>query len=171
VLSNGTLTQLPNPAGLGCGAAIAINNNGEVLGACGDGNSDSRAAVWVNGQPTDLGTLGGPQTSAAAINNLGQVVGFSQTSTDANHAFIWQNGKMTDLGPNFFPSAVNDHGVIVGGNEIYNGTLQNLQNLIPAGSPYQIQSANGINDNGQIIASAFDTTTDQTHALLLTPTG
>jgi hypothetical protein len=41
--------------------------------------------------------------------------------------------------------------VIVGEDQIYNGgALQNRNNLIPAGSPYQIQYANAINDNGQI---------------------
>jgi hypothetical protein len=77
---------------------------------------------------------------------------------------------MTDLGLNFFPAAINDNGVIVGGNEIYsNGTLQGLDTLIPAGTPYQIQSADAVNDNGQIVADAYDTATYQTHALLLTP--
>jgi len=47
--------------------------------------------------------------------------------------------------------------------------LQNLNTLIPAGSGYQIQSATGINDNGQIVANATDTATGQTHALLLNP--
>ena len=47
--------------------------------------------------------------------------------------------------------------------------MQNLNNLIPPGSPYQIQSATGINDNGQIVANAEDTATGQQHALLLTP--
>jgi len=77
---------------------------------------------------------------------------------------------MTDLGNNFSPAAVNDSGVIVGGQFVYsNGTLQNLNNLIPAGSPHQIESATGINDNGQIVANATDTATGQTHALLLNP--
>ena len=77
---------------------------------------------------------------------------------------------MTDLGSNFSPAAVNDSGVIVGEQFVYsNGTLQNLNNLIPAGSGYQIQNATGINDNGQIVANADDTATGQTHALLLNP--
>jgi probable HAF family extracellular repeat protein len=170
VLSNGTFTTLPNPTGLGCGGAIAINNNGEILGGCSDNSSDSRAAVWENGQPIDLGTLGGPATGAAAINNLGQVVGWSMTSTDADHPFLWQNGTMTDLGVSFFPAAINDNGVIVGDEFVYrNGTLQNLNNLIPAGTPYQIQYATAINNNGQIVAKAYDTATNQLHTLLLTP--
>jgi hypothetical protein len=79
---------------------------------------------------------------------------------------------MTDLGPNFSRTAVNDSGVIVGGQFVYSGgTLQNFNNLIPAGSGYQIQNATGINnnDNGQIVANADDTATGQTHALLLNP--
>ncbi len=35
--------------------------------------------------------------------------------------------------------------------------MQNLNNLIPAGSPYQIQYATAINDKGQIVANAYDT--------------
>jgi probable HAF family extracellular repeat protein len=178
VLSNGKFTQLPDPPGENCGAG-PINNNGVVLGGCDNASSYMRGVVWENGTPIDLGTLGGPQTGAAAINNLGQVVGWSQTSTDNDHPFLWSNGKMTDLGVApcnsssatcFFPAAINDNGVIVGGNEIYSaGKLQDLNTLIPAGSPYQIQYANAINNNGQIVADAYDTATYQTHALLLTP--
>ena len=165
VLSNGKFTQLANPTGLGCGA-IAINNNGEVLGGCGNSESDTRAAVWQNGTPTDIGTLGGPQTGAAAINNLGQVVGWSQTSTYADHPFLWNNGKMTDLGVSFFPAAINDNGVIVGDQFVYSGgTLQDLNTLVPAGTP-TIQDAKAINDNGQIVA---DTSAFGGEALLLTP--
>ena len=77
---------------------------------------------------------------------------------------------MTDLGPNFSPAAVNASGVIGGGQFVYRtGTLQNLNNLIPGGSGYQIQNATGINDNGQIVANATDSATGQTHALLLNP--
>ena len=72
---------------------------------------------------------------------------------------------MTDLGLNFFPSAINDNGVILGGDQIYRGgTLQNLNNLIPAGSGFTIDNATAINDKGQIVAEAGG------HTLLLTPT-
>jgi hypothetical protein len=67
---------------------------------------------------------------------------------------LWSNGTMTDLGLNFFPSAINGNGVIIGSGQIYSGgTLQNLNNLTPAGSP-QIDYAVAINDKGQILANA-----------------
>ena len=166
LLSNGKVTQLPNPSSFtlyNCGAS-AINNNGVILGGCDDTSSYEHAVVWQNGTPTDLGTFGGPQAEAAGINNLGQVVGFAQTSTDADHGFLWSNGTMTDLGLNFFPAAINDNGVIVGSDLIYKGgTLQNLNNLIPAGSGFTIDNATAINDKGQLVAEAGG------HTLLLTP--
>ena len=53
---------------------------------------------------------------------------------------------------------------MVGGPSIdTGGTVQNLNNLLPAGSP-TIQDATAINDNGQVVASATGS-----GAVLLTP--
>ena len=169
--ANGTVTALPEPGyatgSLGC-AAAAINNTGQIIGSCYAGGL-SHAVLWQNGTVADLGTLGGWQAAAAAVNNLGQVAGWAQTSTGATDGFLWSNGTMTDLG-SFVPAAINDNGVMVGGDQVYSGgTPQNLNNLIPAGTPYQITNATAINNNGQIAADARDTATGQTHALLLTP--
>ena len=170
VVSNGTITALPDPPGLSCSGATAINNNGQVLGDCGDSSGNSHGVVWTNGTPTVLPTLGGPYFAATAINNNGDVVGFGQTSTFAQHGFLYHNGTMTDLGNNVFLYAINDSDVMVGNNQVVsNGTQQDLQNLIPAGSPYQIDYATGINDNGQIVANAYDTATNRLTAILLTP--
>ena len=159
--SNGTFTALPNPPNLDCTGAIAINNNGQVLGACGDSSGNSHGVVWTNGTPTVLPTLGGPYFAPTAINNNGDVVGFGQTSTFAQHGFLYRNGTMTDLGNNIFMYAINDSDVMVGNDLIVsNGIVQNINNLIPAGSP-GINYAVGINDNGQIIA--------KTNGILLTP--
>jgi len=159
--SNGTFTALPNPPNLDCTGAIAINNNGQVLGACGDSSGNSHGVVWTNGTPTVLPTLGGPYFAPTAINNNGDVVGFGQTSTFAQHGFLYRNGTMTDLGNNIFMYAINDSDVMVGNDLIVsNGTVQDINNLIPAGSP-GINYAVGINDNGQIIA--------KTNGILLTP--
>src|SRR6516164_1383492 len=159
--SNGAFTTLPDPPGLTCSGAAAINNNGQVLGSCGDPSGNSHGVVWTNGTPTVLPTLGGPYFAATAINNNGDVVGFGQTSTFAQHGFLYKNGTMTDLGNNVFMYAINDSDVMLGNDLIVsNGTVQNINNLIPAGDP-GINYAVGINDKGQIIA--------ETNGILLTP--
>jgi probable HAF family extracellular repeat protein len=176
-ISNGTRTALPIPAGFIMCTPAAINNNGRVLGNClvNTGVSEWHGVLWSNGTPAVLPTLGGTTASGAtplatAINNKGQVVGTAVTSTGGLDGFLWNNGTMTDLGPTFAPAAINDHGAIVGGQFIdIGGVLYNLNNRIPAGSGYQIQSASGINNNGQIVANATGTAISQQHALLLTP--
>jgi len=91
------------------------------------------------------------------------------TSTYAQHGFLWSTGTMTDLGNNFIAAAVNDNGAVIWSDLIHSGgTMQNPNNLIPAGSGYQIAYAKGINDKSQIVAEAY-TSTYQTRALLLTP--
>jgi probable HAF family extracellular repeat protein len=144
----------------------------------GDGdNRESMERAWVyrNAHMTDLGTLGGPRAAASAINSSGEIVGFAQTSTDADHGFLDRGGKMTDLGNNVFPNAISNSGVIAGqggcGNAVIlsGGICRDLQNLIPAGSGYELQTAIGINNKGQILVEAHTTSTFQNHALLLNP--
>jgi probable HAF family extracellular repeat protein len=47
---------------------------------------------------TDLGTLGGAQSTACGNNDSGQVTGSAATATGQVHTFLWQAGVMTDLG-------------------------------------------------------------------------
>lgn len=46
----------------------------------------------------DMGTLGGPSSSAWGINSSGQVVGAAAVMDGNLHAFLW-NGMLTDIGP------------------------------------------------------------------------
>jgi probable HAF family extracellular repeat protein len=165
------MTSLPEPSGLtapSCQAG-AINNNGQIFGYCSNAGSNGHPVLWQNGTVTTLGTLGGLQvTDLTGINNNGQIVGWGETSTGVTHGFLDSNGTVTDLGA-FLPNGLNDNGVIIGtelggGAFIYSGgTVQDLNNLIPANSGYQLNNADAINDNGQIDA----TTTGG--AVLLTP--
>jgi len=163
--SNGTITDLPEPgfvatSNLGC-QADAVNNNAQIAGTCWGYNSKLSSiradlVLWQNGTVTDLGTFSF-RGSVAAINNIGQIIGYGTAITGVSQGFLYSNGSMTNLG-SFIPAAINDNGVMVGGPYIDSGgTVQNLNTLTPAGSP-QIIYANGINDNGQIVASAIGST-------------
>jgi probable HAF family extracellular repeat protein len=83
------------------------------------------AVIWKHGVPHDLGTLGGPDSTAILINEGGQAIGWSYTSFQPNasgapdvHPFLWDNGRMTDLGTLggtvAVASFVNSFGVVVG---------------------------------------------------------
>jgi probable HAF family extracellular repeat protein len=110
--------------------ALSINDAGQIVGIS---NATSFAFSFPqkaflkdgNNAMQFLGTLGGTSSSANDINNVSQIVGNSTTAGDAaTHAFIYQNGTMTDL---------ND--------------------LIPAGSGWVLQNASAINDIGQIVGT------------------
>jgi len=155
--SNGTITGLPEPSFTGPNGceADAINNTGQIAGTCGDSIGQAHLVLWHNGAVTVLGTLGPPgsysYTQAVAINNNGQIAG-TVFSGGTTAGFLYSNGTITNLG-SFLAAAINDNGVMVGGDQIdTGGALQNLNSLLPAGSP-TIQYATAINDNGQIVAS------------------
>jgi len=86
--------------------AAGLNDEGQVAGWVwheDGGIRRMRAAVWKDGVLTDLGTLGGDESSARAISNSGWVVGSSRTApnelgTSEKHAFRWRAGRMEDLG-------------------------------------------------------------------------
>ncbi len=140
--------------------------------------------IWTNGVITDLGTLGGQFGFVESMNSIGQVSGISTLAGEEHvHGFIWQNGVMTDVGTlpgdtDSDVSQINNLGEGVGfsGNStsmratiLQNGVLTDLNTLIPADSGYQLVASTGNNDRGQIVVLAVVVATDETHAVLLTP--
>ncbi|MFL5330023.1 MAG: hypothetical protein ACJ8C4_14050 [Gemmataceae bacterium] len=119
-----------------------INDTGTIVGISTYPDSHTRPYIFVNGQMTDIGNLGGVSSGARGVNSTGQVVGFSSLLTGVQaHAFLYQNGQMSDL---------ND--------------------VIPTGSGYVLNDAWDINDFGQIICQATNPAFGGfTHSVLLTP--
>lgn len=112
-----------NPVFLGMGAALGINNSGQIVGT----SSETRHATLfsANGAPVDLGTLSGSTSTARAINESGLIVGDAVLAGNAvAHAAIFStSGSPIDLNDLIDPlsgwelmyaSDVNDAGQIIG---------------------------------------------------------
>jgi probable HAF family extracellular repeat protein len=168
---NGQVEQVLPPFGGSAAVANAINDNGDAVGISGcNATGIFYAVLWQHGNPINLGSLGGTFGNFAYdINNKGQVVGQSDLPGDNFHdPFLWQDGVMNDLGnlpglPNGVAIGINNRGQVVGfsqdanGDENTavavlweNGTMTDLNTLIPSCSPLFLMEAAAINDRGEI---------------------
>jgi probable HAF family extracellular repeat protein len=127
VWRRGTPRTLGLPPGTEFAITLDINERGDVVGYGGfaSGASVNRAALWQDGVPVDLGTLGGANSQAFGVNDRGQVVGWADTPT-TSEAFIWQRGTMTALEPladgNGGATDINNRGQVVGNSTAADGT-------------------------------------------------
>jgi probable HAF family extracellular repeat protein len=181
----GQIQQLPPFPGDPDSAAVAINDEGQVVGISGlcdqaVGRFSARHAVlWDNATVTNLGDFGGiAWNTPVAINNRGQVAGFSDFPGDDDgapnfHAFFWtkETGVPQDLGTlsGDFVSlglGMNNRGQVVGesigakGPRAFlwkNDKMMDLNQLaVPPGSSLTLQFAGDINDRGEITGGAVD---------------
>jgi probable HAF family extracellular repeat protein len=138
LFSMGGVTDLGVLPGTLFGAATGINASGTVVGFCFSG-SGTQAFMWDNvSGMVNLGMLPGDTIGlATALNNAGQVVGVSGDMTGASRAVLWKGGVITDLN-SFF-----------------------------TGSGWQLATAEGINDIGQIAGSGRNNGVPR--AYLITP--
>lgn len=174
--SNATLTFF-EPLGQTNGAANAVNDAGQIVGYTEIAGGE-HAFLYQNGVSTDLGTLGGTSggSIAYAINQSGAVVGWAMNE-QFQHAFLYENGQMQDLGalPGTNDSAaygINDKDVVVGSSHAHaviwaNGTISDLNQMIPLDLAIYLTEAMGINDSGEIICDGF--VNGHAHAFLLVP--
>jgi probable HAF family extracellular repeat protein len=169
--TSGSIINLGSFLSPGDSTAVAINNQGWVTGNAAVPLSQpiggiigvDHAFLWkpssangTTGTMIDLGTLdpkalgGLGQSWGLAINRSGVVVGLSNPTSATQQdprtdAVIWQPGS--------------------------NGTyaLSDLNNLIPSGSGWTLFRADAINDSGQIVVEAQNSSLSGLYALLLTP--
>jgi probable HAF family extracellular repeat protein len=192
----GRVTPLPPLPGDSDGTANDINDLGQAVGISGicanavGGASAAHAVLWENGTPTNIGNLGGVAwNTPTAINNHGLIVGFSDLPGDSAaspnyHAFIWtKSAGMTDLGtlPGDALSiawGINDEGQVVGqsinssgSSRAFlwqNGMMTDLNTLVAQG-PLSLVYANDINDSGEIVGGAYNSTTGDSPAFMAVP--
>ncbi|MEI7036243.1 hypothetical protein [Fulvimonas yonginensis] len=191
---------LPLLDGDSSGAAVAINNRGQVVGISGDcdqavGRFTARHAVlWDKGGIVVLGDLGGVAwNTPVAINQHGDVVGFANVPGGATpgsvheHAFLWtRRDGMRDLGtlPGDTHSqalGINDRGQVVGlsyggtaGLRAFlweNGVMKDLNTLVAPGYADHLLFANDVDDGGRITGQAVNAEGSVAFAFLAVPDG
>jgi probable HAF family extracellular repeat protein len=190
------ILELPPLPGDSDGAATAINDLGQVVGISGicanaiGGATATHAVLWENGLPTNIGNLGGVAwNTPTAINNQGVVVGFSDLPGDSAaspnyQAFLWtKSAGMTNLGtlPGDAMSiawGINEQGQVAGesinsdgSSRAFlwqNGVMTDLNTLIAPG-PLSLVYANDINDLGEIVGGAYNSTNGNSPAFMAVP--
>jgi len=194
---SGKTQQLTPLAGDTVSFAFGINNKGQAVGSSGNCANTSlpplnpngaHAVLWQpDGTPVDLGNLGGNAANiATSINNNGVVVGSSLSTDGTIHPFMWTSATgMRDLGA-FQGSiltvtgcchTINDAGQVVGfaidpsfnmtAFVFQNGTITDMNTLLPQGSPWYLLQASSVNNAGQIIG--FGIINGEVHAYLASP--
>lgn len=169
---------------------LAMNKHGEIVGQSWVNWNDEHAFLaTAEVGIIDLGTLyDAPRSGAYAINKKGEVVGWSDTNIVApsgfvyQHAFLWTaKDGMTDLGTlgdrdECSPTAMNALGRVVGNSYgnleghafiWQNGIITDLNDFLPAGSEWVLESAQDINGKGQIIGYGY--IDGESHGFLMTP--
>jgi probable HAF family extracellular repeat protein len=146
--------------------AKSVNEHGQIVGSSYaiDDKQDglqvrTRATLWENHKPIDLGALpGDTQSEAVAINESGQIIGVSYDKQLNGRGFVWQNGRMTGLG-NLTPVAINDRGQVIAnrGESSGHGRAFLWQNAKITGLGTlggQSTHAAAINEQGQIVGTS-----------------
>ncbi|HMK55573.1 MAG TPA: FG-GAP-like repeat-containing protein [Dissulfurispiraceae bacterium] len=129
------------------GYAVAINETGNLIVGCSidssdPNNSKSYPMVWKNGSTNAeiIPTLTAyPYAELYDVNGRGQVVGLMFDAAGNEHALIYETGK----------------------------GIRDLNNLIPAGSGWELIFARSINESGQVVG--YGKLNGQDRAFLLTP--
>jgi probable HAF family extracellular repeat protein len=181
VYQNGTYTTLPTLGG-NSGGARDINNSGLVTGnAALPGNSTSHAFRYdpASGVMSDLGTLGGSNSTGYAINANGWVVGTSDRSLASftTQAFLARPGRTMfglSLGGDFSAGyGINSVGKVVGQSSLLNNNNARHAFLFTGEAVLDLGTLGGtqatayaINDSDVVVGSSLTATNATFHAFI-----
>jgi probable HAF family extracellular repeat protein len=188
---NGEMIDLGNFGGTWAYVA-EINNHSQVIGDLNlPGDLDSHPFLWDSGKLIDLytDTVGANVIFAEALNDAGEIVGAANFPDHPFDAYVWKDGVATDLG--FLEGDCASHAIVINsGGQIVgqsfscdgtsareflwqDGTMYDLNSLIPANSGFTFTQAFVINDRGEIggigTPPGCDFDEDCGHALVLVP--
>lgn len=182
---------IPEIIGNKYASVFDINDTGQSVGVNGL-PIHAMGVLWDNGIAIELGTLGWQGSMALAINESTYIVGISHVLHQYNsewwisaaHPFLWVDNIMTDLGAmpcdnNYIgygiPKDINESNIIVGLTgcvglfdvEPETAAIYTDKWEILSFPNWNLQSANAINDRGQIVGVAEHN--GQLVGFLLTP--
>jgi probable HAF family extracellular repeat protein len=173
--ASGRIRDLGTLPGDVSASALGVNNLGQVVGSSSPSASSggTEHAFYYDGTSmNNIGTLGGASAEAVALNDYSHVVGTAQNASGQWDAFLYENGSMQDLGVGE-ATAVNSYDQVVGDDVadtvggygyaldvghpfLYeDGHRFNLNGLIPANSGWELKTARGINNSGQIVGAGI----------------
>jgi probable HAF family extracellular repeat protein len=144
-----------------------INDQNEIAGVSSvTGSSLNHLFLYAKGHMSDLGTVAGQSIVNALINNRGEIVG---SATASNFIFRGHSFEKIPL----TPAGLNNKGHIAGSYPAANGSshaslykdgrLIDLNDLVDPSLTF-LTVANGISDNGKIVAKGLNG-----HLYVLTP--
>jgi len=174
-----------------CTEATDLNQKGQVVGSSNlAGDQSQHAFLWSHGAIHDLGgSLGGSFLGAYGVNEYGEAAGYAyHPDNTIFHAVLWRGiGQMTDLGvigdDQCSYAAVINASEQVAGSSISSctteepafraflwedGSIFDLNTLIPPGSALYLQVVQAINDRGEVAGQGVDSSGNN-HAFLLIP--
>jgi hypothetical protein len=159
---------LPVPAGAQSVFPTDVNDAGVIVGVAYT-NWNPVAVRWMPNAGgyaiEELPRLPGEASSyATAINNLGQIVGSRSALGYVPNSYGWlysETGGMVNLATTYglwtVPTDINDVGQVISGVERLNLNTGVIQNTGAGPSNYQAISSVAINNNGQMVGQAPQT--------------
>ncbi len=157
--AGGTKTQL---SGTGTrSGAVALNDNGQVLGTLQVGAGPNQTVVWTSGVATVQAGLSG---TANGINNAGQIAGYRSTGGGFG-AYVYSAGVTSNIptlgGTSNVTAAINNAGQVVGQSTLAGNT--NTHAFLYSGgvakdlgalNPTDFSYANGLNEFGKVVGTS-----------------